>query len=68
MELTAESGSQSNSPGHNSEIPTTSSLSVNENPTQSDTSNVNIELSPNSSAANQSVTNSAENQEIHEQV
>ena len=68
MELTAESGSQSNNPGHNSEIPTTSSLSVNENPTQSDTSNVNTELSPNSSAANQSVTNSAENQEIHEQV
>ena len=63
-----ESGSQSNNPGHNSEIPTTSSQSVNGNPTQSDTSNVNTELSPYSSAANQSVTNSAENQENHEQV
>ena len=67
MELTAEPGSQSNNnPGHNTEIPTTSTPIVNGNPTQTYTSNVNIELSPNSSAANQSVTNSAENQENHE--
>ena len=64
MDLTSDTGSKSdNNPGQRTEIPTTPIM--NENSTQSYTSNINIELSPHSSAEIPPVINSAGNQENH---